>query len=82
MSTAPDSTFGNVWNEVRVWPQSRKLALAAKILESVHDESQERPAGPRRNLSDLVGLAATDASPPADEEVERILEEERLKKYG
>lgn len=37
---------------------------------------------PRKTLADFLGLFQTDATPPTDEEVERILEEERMRKYG
>jgi hypothetical protein len=37
---------------------------------------------PKKTLADLLGLFRTDAAPPNDEEVERILEEERMRKYG
>ncbi len=37
---------------------------------------------PKVLSSSLHGIAATDQPPPTDEEVERILEEERWKKYG
>jgi hypothetical protein len=36
----------------------------------------------KKTLADLLGLFHTDAAPPNDEEVERILEEERMRKYG
>ena len=40
-----------------------------------------RPAR-RPTLHQALGLAATDRPPPSDEDVERWLEEERMKKYG
>jgi len=36
----------------------------------------------KKTLADLLGLFRTDAVPPNDEEVESILEEERMRKYG
>jgi hypothetical protein len=36
----------------------------------------------KKTLADLVGLFRGDQPPPTDEEVERILDEERMRKYG
>jgi hypothetical protein len=36
----------------------------------------------KKTLADLLGIFSTDAVPPNDEEIERILEEERMRKYG
>ncbi len=33
-------------------------------------------------LEEVFGMLKTDAPPPSDEECKRIIEEERLKKYG
>jgi hypothetical protein len=52
--------------------------LASKILQSLETE----PTRPKKSLRDLVGILATDQPPPTDEDVERILEEERMRKYG
>ena len=55
-----------------------RLSLASKILQSLEAE-QTRP---KKSLADLAGILETDRPPPTDEEVEQILEEERLRKYG
>ncbi len=55
-----------------------RLSLAAKILQSLEAE-QTRP---KKSLADLVGILETDKPPPTDEDVEQILEEERMRKYG
>lgn len=39
-------------------------------------------ASPKKSLKDLVGLIKTDGPPPNDEECQRLLEDELLKKYG
>lgn len=56
-------------SELRFW---EKLAL-----------TKTQTFEPPKVLSSAIhGVAATDQPPPTDEEVERILEEERWKKYG
>jgi hypothetical protein len=48
--------------------------LASKIVQSLEHEHFGTP----KSLADLWGLMATGKPPPTDEEVTRILEEERL----
>jgi hypothetical protein len=73
----------NVWREVSNWPPEQRLALATRLLQSLQEDegpaavSEER----REALQQLIGIWKTE-QPPSDEQVERILEQERLKKYG
>lgn len=69
------------WEEVRAWPPGRRLALATRILESLVEETETRSVqeGRREALKALAGIWKTD-NPPTDDEVDRILEEERTKK--
>jgi hypothetical protein len=54
-----------------------RLSLASKILQSLEAEQ----ARPKKSLRDMVGLW-TDMPPLTDEDVRRILDEERMRKYG
>jgi hypothetical protein len=67
-----------VWGRVKEWPGWMRQSLASRI---VHSLETGRPPGPK-TLADLVGLIANDQRPPTDEEVDQVLEEERLRKYG
>ena len=78
MSVVQESDIQQVWDKVSSWPQPARLSLASRILQSLEAE-QSRP---RKSLADLVGILATDQPPPTDEDVERVLDEERMKKYG
>jgi hypothetical protein len=58
-----------------------RIALARRILET----SETFPiAEPPRTLTldQIIGILKTDAPPPTDEECDRIIEEERMRKYG
>ncbi|HEV7224968.1 MAG TPA: hypothetical protein VGN42_19850 [Pirellulales bacterium] len=79
MATSQTNAFDEIWEIVRNWSPPQKRSLATRLLKSLE---HAEPARPRKSLADLVGLAATDRSPPTDEEVEQILEEERMRKYG
>ncbi|MGD0897731.1 MAG: hypothetical protein ABR915_07825 [Thermoguttaceae bacterium] len=72
--------LADVWGRVREWPEPVRLALASKILQSM-EEGRVQPAQPR-SLTDLIGLWDSGQSPPTDSELDRILEEERLKKHA
>ena len=67
-----------VWEEVSLWPADLRRSLATRILQSLQDEPQARG----ETVADLVGLLASDQTPPTDEEVEQILEEERARRLG
>jgi hypothetical protein len=43
-------------------------------------EAVVEQTAPKKTLAHLLGLFSTDAPPPTDEGVERILEEERMRK--
>ena len=70
-----------VWDRVRTWDPEMRIDLARRILETV-GPSQIQPPPQTMSLDEVIGLAKTDAPPPTDEDCKKILEEERLKKYG
>lgn len=87
MTPTTGPSVAEIWERVRTWPAAERIALASRILQSLERE-QPRPvappesAKPKKTLADLWGIWATDQPPPTDEEVERIIEEEIMKKYG
>jgi hypothetical protein len=78
MSTEQEDRLSSVWHEVRTWSARVRLALASRILQSLE---QEQAPTSRSSAMDLIGLWRTDR-PPTDEEIDRIVEEERLRKHG
>lgn len=73
-------TEQDILDEVRTWEPERRLALARQILE-MSPATVSKP--PRRiPLDQVFGMLKTDRPAPSDEECRRIIEEERLKKYG
>jgi len=77
MSIAQVDDIQEVWQRVRSWPQPMRLSLASKILQSL-DAEETRP---KKSLADMVGLWA-DMPLVTDVDVEQIIEEERIRKYG
>ena len=70
-----------VLNCVRTWEPEVRIDLARRILETVVPE-QILPPPQTMTLEEIQAIMKTDKRPPTDEECQKILEEERLKKYG
>lgn len=70
-----------VWNRVRTWEPEMRIDLARRILETL---ASPQILPPPRTMSseEVFGILKTDGPPPTDEECKKIIEEERLKKYG
>jgi len=81
MESANLQEIFEVWNRVRTWDPEMRIDLARRILETVVP-SQIQPPLQTMSLDEVRGIAKTDAPPPTDEDCQKILEEERMKKYG
>lgn len=78
MSPSQLNEVETIWDHVRGLPAALQLSLATRILQSL-EASSARPAKP---IKSLLGLLATSGPPPEDEECERIVAEERLRRYN
>ena len=70
---------------VQDWPASLRVALARRILETLESPPVEQPPAARPRgptAAEIAAMFKTDKPAPTDEEVQRILEEELMKKYG
>lgn len=68
-----------IWDTVRNWSTTERLRLASRLIQSIERDNiavqnAVKPA-------EFIGIWKS-TTPPSDEEVERILEDERLRKYG
>ena len=72
-----------VWQEVRQWPARQRLVLATRILQSLEQEPEAVSVSKERKeaLNTLIGIWRS-VNPPTDKDVEKIIEEGRMKKYG
>jgi hypothetical protein len=70
-----------IWREVSTWPPAQRMALAHQILQSLHDDKPAVSTERRDALQQLIGIWKT-PQPPSDEQVERWLDEERMRKHG
>jgi hypothetical protein len=80
--TAPTFDRETILRIVRQWPINEQVALADAILADARVGAEAPAPPPAIPSAALRGILATDQPPPSDEEVARILEEERMKRYG
>ena len=69
-----------VLERVRTWDAKMRIDLARQILETVVPPQILPPQ--TMPLDEVIGILKTDAPAPTDEECKKIIEEERMKKYG
>lgn len=70
-------------DEISVEDAVERLYLIFKIRRALWDgsSSAETTSGNRNGLSGLVGLFASAGPPPTDADVQKILDDERARKY-
>lgn len=81
MDSAANDRMVEMLAEVGAWPGATRLAFAQRILRTL-DSDRRSKAPPRKSLTNLIGLLATEGKAPSDQECGAILEEELLRKYG
>ena len=70
-----------VLQRVKTWKPAMRIDLARRILGTI--VSPRPPLPPQTmTLEEIQAIMKTDKPPPTDEECKKILEEERMKKYG
>ena len=81
MNSVEPAEYHDVFETVRQWPPEARRDLLRDVLKTLHDE---RPARPTRGFSadQVIRLLKSDQPAPTDEECDRILEEELMKKYS
>lgn len=67
---------------VHHWPINEQVALADAILAEARAATQPVLQSPLVPSAALRGILSNGEPPPSDEDVARILDEERIKKYG
>jgi hypothetical protein len=70
----------NILKLVQTWPPDERAMLAHEILRDA--SSQRLPPPPRDTLRTALGALRGNGPVPSDDDVDRIIEEERFAKYG
>ena len=76
-------TYDIIRKAVQQWPTARRLKLIQVIINDIAADD-EPVREPKQTANKALGLIRrySNEPPPTDDEVKRILEEERMKKYG
>jgi hypothetical protein len=80
--TTPTLDREAILQVVRQWPISEQVALADAILADARASTQPVLRPPAVPSVALRGILSNGQPAPSDEDVARILDEERMKKYG
>jgi len=81
MNSVEPAEYHDVFETVRQWPPEARRDFLRDVLNTLADE---RPPCPTRGFSadQVIRLLKSDQPAPSDEECDRILEEELMKKYS
>lgn len=80
--SAPAYDRETILRVVRHWPINEQIALADAILADARTATGQVLRPPTVPSAALRGILSNDQPAPSDEEVARMLDEERMKKYG
>jgi hypothetical protein len=83
MDTAATPEYNSLLKTVSSWPADARLSFAHDLLGTLrHETTLSEPRPKRDTLARALGLARGTGPAPDDAEVERILGEARMEKYG
>ncbi|HFE66490.1 MAG TPA: hypothetical protein ENJ93_04425 [Chloroflexi bacterium] len=80
MEKVQTSDHQKILQTIYAWPADQQIDLTHELLKRAAGKTNA--ARKQDYFQEMLGLLATDEPPPTDEEVERILAEERMKKYS
>lgn len=66
---------------VRQWPAAERLSLLREVTQTLSSGHSPLRA-PRDTLSKALGLLSSRRASPSDQEIEHLLDEHRMEKYG
>lgn len=76
------TNYDDVRHQIEAWPSVERARLAQYIITTLVPEAVVNP-GKRNSVVEIYGRMAVEGVPaPSDDEVERMLEESRLERYG
>jgi hypothetical protein len=81
MSEPHAADVSEILDRISDWPAADRLRLARAILGGLSRDMRPRAAHDA-SLKDLLGLLDQGTTPPSDEECQRIVEDELLRKHG
>ena len=81
MNRIEPAEYRTIFETIRRWPPEARRDFLRDVRKTLDDE---RPARPTRGYAadEVIRMLKPDRPAPTDEECERILEEELMRKYG
>lgn len=81
MNSVVPAEYHDVFETVRQWPSEARRDFLRDVLKTLEEERTPRPT---RGFSadQVIRLLKSDQPAPTDEECDRILEDELMKKYS
>jgi len=80
--TALSTNYEDVLQMISQWPPAQRILLIQSVLQSLAPELSQTDEKPQNTFSRALGLLATKAPPPIDEQIQAWLDEHRNEKYG
>ena len=78
----PNSEMEELIKQVSAWPVAARRQLARRVLETIDLETCPSIGRRKKPSSEVLGVLATDAPPPNDQECQRMVEDELIQKCG
>ena len=79
---AMNTEYNTILSQVRRWPTDKKIALVEDVLHTLVPIEQPKDAQPKDTLSMALGLLQSEKKAPTDDEIDAMLAQRRLEKYG
>ena len=81
MNSIEPAEYQTIFETIRHWPPEARRDLLRDVRKTLDNE---RPSRPTRGYSadEVIRMLKPDRPAPTDEECERILEDELMRKYG
>ena len=76
------TNYDDVRHQIETWPSAERARLAQYIITTLEPEAATNPRK-RNSVAEIYGRMAVEGVPaPSDDEVDRMLDESRLERYG
>ena len=84
MISVDPNDLESVVERVRLWPVHSRIQLVQSILDTVDDDSTKTQnlAHTRMTAAEFAAMVGFSGTTPTDEQCDRIVEQERIQKYG
>lgn len=72
--------YQQIVQTISKWPIEDRASLIRALIEGM--KAPANPSPTKLTMSDLIGIARGDGTPPTDVEVKQWIDDHRMEKYG